>query len=57
MKKRTVQISETQQKTIESILQKGNCVELIPNKDGFRIIEIIRKEGEISEDVMDYEDG
>lgn len=56
MGKRTVQISEIQRKTMESILQKGNRVELIPNKDGFRIIEIRRKEVKTSDDVMDDKD-
>lgn len=50
MEKKPVHISEIQKKAIENVLQKGNRVELIPNKDGFRIIGIKRKEVKPAED-------
>jgi hypothetical protein len=39
-----MELSQTQITTIEKILKGGDRVELIPVKDGTRIIQVVRKE-------------
>lgn len=37
-------IDEKTIKTVESVLDKGYCVELRPVKDGVKVIQVIRKQ-------------